>query len=419
MKALIFITGLIFGLWLSKVKAQYNLDAYIDIALKNNPSLKAYQFRSNAMQQKIKPSKALDDPMLSIGIMNLPTNFSFGQDMMTMKQIGIHQNFSVSKKYFLKGNIAQKEFEASVYQTKAQELFITKQVKQQYYDLYAQTKSIEITQHSIDILKTYIEIANTKYSTGHGTQQDVFKAQVELTKMQSELITMKSMKENMIAAFNTLLYRNISDSVVIPTEIKFQKIDLQMDSLVKDALQNNPELLSLKEILNRDSIAFKLAETSKIPDFSAELWYGQRQATTPDGKKAPDMLGFGFGLTLPVYSKQKQNPFIAESRINIQTSQSQIEALQNEIKLMLHHAMTEILKNEKLISLYEKQLIPQAIENLNSGIIGYQQDKIDFMTLTDNFISLYNYRIQYYQLIADYYKAITELETLTGKKIKL
>lgn len=419
MKALIFITGLVFGLWLSKVKAQYNLDAYIDIALKNNPSLKAYQFQSNAMQQKIKPSKALDDPMLSIGIMNLPTNFSFGQDMMTMKQIGIHQNFSVSKKYFLKSNIAQKEFEASVYQTKAQELFITKQVKQQYYDLYAQTKAIEITQNSIELLKTYIEIANTKYSTGQGTQQDVFKAQVELTKMQSELIKMKSMKENMIAAFNTLLYRNISDSVVIPTEIKFQKIDLQMDSLVKDAFQNNPELLSLKKILNRDSIAFKLAETSKIPDFSAELWYGQRQALMPDGKKAPDMLGFSFGLTLPVYSKQKQNPFIAESQINIQTSQSQIEVLQNEIKLMLHHVMTEILKNEKLISLYEKQLIPQAIENLNSGIIGYQQNKIDFMTLTDNFISLYNYRIQYYQLIADYYKAITELETLTGKKIKL
>ena len=89
--------------------------------------------------------------------------------------------------------------------------------------------------------------------------------------------------------------------------------------------------------------------------------------------------------------------------------------MQNELQQMLHHAMIDANKNEKLMALYKKQLIPQATETLNSGIIGYRQNKIDFMTLTDNFLSLYNYRLQYYQAIADYYKAIAELEMLTGK----
>ena len=73
---------------------------------------------------------------------------------------------------------------------------------------------------------------------------------------------------------------------------------------------------------------------------------------------------------------------------------------------MIHHAIIDATKNEQLISLYEKQLIPQASENLNSGVIGYQQNKIDFLTLTDNFLSLYNYRLLYYQALADYMKAI-------------
>ena len=170
-------------------------------------------------------------------------------------------------------------------------------------------------------------------------------------------------------------------------------------------------------MLSKDSVSYLLAKTSKTPDFNTSLWYGQRQALNSDGSKARDMLGLSFGLTLPIYSGKKQTPLISESNIRIQKSQSQVEAAQNEIELMIHHAMIDANKNEKLISLYEKQLIPQATENLNSGITGYQQNKIDFMTFTDNFISLYNYRLQYYQFIADYMKAIAELEMLTGKKI--
>lgn len=75
--------------------------------------------------------------------------------------------------------------------------------------------------------------------------------------------------------------------------------------------------------------------------------------------------------------------------------------MQNETELMVHHAMIDANKNQKLISLFEKQLIPQAEQTLSSAIIGYQENKIDFLTLTDNFLSLYNYRLQYYQAVAD------------------
>ncbi len=399
------------------VSAQAPLDSYIDTALKNNPSLHAYNYESQALQQKIKPSKAWDDPMLYIGVMNLPVDFSFTKDMMTMKQIGIQQNFSVGKKYAWRGTVAQKEYEASTYNLEAQKLLLIKQVKQQYYDLYAQTKAIEITEKSIEVMKSYIEIANTRYSTGQGTQQDVFKAQVELSKMQEELIKLQSMKGDMIAMFNTLLARNKMDSVIVPSQIKFQEITIGMDSLMHDADVNSPIVLSSKISLSKDSASYMLARASKIPDFNTGLWYGQRQAIMPDGSKAPDMLGFTFGITLPVYSKQKQNPLIAGSLITIEKSQSEVSAAQNEVELMIHHGIIDALKNKRLIVLYNTQLIPQATANLNAGITGYQENKIDFMTLIDNFLSLYNYQLEYYQAVADYYKAIAEIEMITGKKL--
>lgn len=399
------------------IRWETSLQGYIDTALKNNPSLHAYHFQNNALQLKIKASKAWDDPMLYAGVMNLPLNFSFTGDMMTMKQIGIQQNFSVGKKYSLKSAVAQKEYESSGYTVLAQQLLLIKMVKQQYFDLYAIEKNIVTMQNSIEAMKNYFNIANSRYSIGQGTQQDVFKAQVELTKMQQELIKMESTREDMIAIFNTLLYRDKGDSVEVPSEIRFQVIDLAMDSLMTEAFANNPMLLSTKTMVGKDSASYQLAKASKIPDFNANLWYGQRQGLNPDGSKAKDMLGLTIGITLPIYSKQKQNPLIAESAFNIQKSQSQLEATQNEIELMIHHALIDAAKNEKLISLYEKQLIPQATANLNAGITGYQQNKIDFMTFSDNFISLYNFRLEYEQAIADYMKAIAELEMLTGRNL--
>ncbi|MEO6883454.1 MAG: TolC family protein [Bacteroidia bacterium] len=417
MKRKLFFCGCFVVFACIRILAQTTLAAYIDTALKNNPSLQVYTYESSALQQEIKSAKALNDPQLNAGIMNLPSNFNFTDDMMTMEQVGIEQSFSVGKKYFLRNDVAEKNYEVSTYNVKAQQLLLIKEVKQIYYDLYTQNKMIEITKKNIEILKSYIDIANTKYSTGQGTQQDVMKAQVEVSKMQEQVIDAQSMKEYLTATFNTLLSRDIMDSVELPEEISFQKINLLMYPLMQEVAVNNPMVLSSKITQSKDSAFYLLANTSKTPDFTAGFWYGERQATMIDGSKASNLLGFTFGMNLPLYYKKKQNPLIAEASIKMQESQSVAEATQHQYQLDLHHVLIDAYRNEKIISLYQTQLIPETTENVAAGITGYQENKIDFMTLIDNFLSLYNYQLKYYQAIADYYKAVAGIEMVTGKKL--
>ena len=227
------------------------------------------------------------------------------------------------------------------------------------------------------------------------------------------------MQAHILSTFNTLLGYNMRDMILVnvPAEIEFREIELPTDSLTSEADANSPGVLLLKSKLGIDSASYKLAKTSKIPDFNTGVWYGQRQYIMPDGSKAPDMLGFTFGITLPLYSKRKQDPLIAKSEISIQQLQSELVAKQNDVELMVHHSIIDAYQDEKLILLYSSQLIPQATENLNAGITGYQENKIDFMTLIDNFLSLYNDQLQYHQTIADYYKSIAEIEMLTGRRL--
>ena len=74
-------------------QTRLNLDQLIEEALENNPEILAAKKRGEVYREKVPQASALEDPMLEFGIINLPTNFSFRDEDMTMKEIGISQKF--------------------------------------------------------------------------------------------------------------------------------------------------------------------------------------------------------------------------------------------------------------------------------------------------------------------------------------
>ncbi|MEN3038166.1 MAG: TolC family protein [Candidatus Kryptonium sp.] len=394
-----------------------NLDDYIEIALENNADLKALELQVEALEKRIKQAGALSDPMLMFGVVNLPTSLSFTQDMMTMKEFGFSQMLMYPEKYSLMREMAQKDYEIAkeIYQSKKLELIAS--VKMLYFEIYYMTKAIEITNKSIDLLKDFVKIASTRFATGQGIQQDVLKAQVELSKMMGELINMEAERKSMIVKFNALLYRKPTDSVAVPSELEIVKFNKSYNELENLAFENNPMIIAMKKMIEKDKFMNQLAKMELIPDFEIKFSYGQRSFVDQFGMRAHDMLSFSIEINLPVYFWQKQNLKIQETAIVASQSEARLAVMKNEVSRMLQETMNKIEKNMKLVELYKSGLIPQATQNLNVGLIGYQVGKIDFMTLVDNFMSLYNYQIQYEKIIADCNSKLAELEMLIGMKI--
>ncbi|CUT04279.1 TolC family protein [Candidatus Chrysopegis kryptomonas] len=413
-----FIKSLILLLIFPYLSFSQTLDDYIKIAVENNPELNSYKIQMEAISKRIRQAKTPADPMLMVGITNLPVNFSFTSDMMTMKEIGISQMLMYPEKYSLMGKMAEKDYEIAkeIYESKRLELIAN--VKMLYFEIYYMTRAVEITKKSIDLLKDFIKITSTRFATGQGIQQDVLKAQVELSKMTDELIRMETERKNIIVRFNSLLYRKASDSVYIPDEISFVEFKKSYDEIEKLAFENNPMIIAMKKMVEKDSIMTQLAKKEIIPDFEIKFSYGQRSAVDPLGMKALDVLSFSIGFNLPIFFRSKQNLRIQETMLNVSQSEAKLLAIKNEISKMIYEKLNEIDGDLKLIDLYKNGLIPQATQNLNVGLVGYQVGKIDFMTLVDNFMTLYNYQIQYEKIFASYNSKIAELEMLAGTNLR-
>ena len=400
--------------------APLKLSELVDEALKNNPEIKALKNRFEALSQRPSQEGTLDDPKLMLGITNLPTDkFNFNSEPMTQKEIGISQMFPFPGKLKLKSEIAQKEADAAEkeYHHKVNET--SEKVKQAYYELFYTHKSIGITEKNKNLLKEFIKIAETKYSVGQGIQQDILKAQVELSKIINEEIKLEQEKETTEAMLNSLLSRNPQSPVGKPDEFEKTELKFSIEELIKMAESNMPLLLGTKDSVDKYEKSYSLAKKDYYPDFEVNLGYGQRDRLRTGGtsEDLPDMISATVTINLPIWRNSKLDKKVEESLANKRMAEEQYNSMKNEINFNLKDIIAEVKKGEKLLELYKTGIIPQATQSLESAIAGYQVSKIDFLTLIDNQITLFNYEMEYYRVLSDYEKKLAKLETMVGTKL--
>ena len=390
------------------------LNDVIEEALNKNPDVLAAKSKWEVFKERPPQAGSLDDPMLGLGIVNLPTDtFSFRQEDMTMKEVSLTQRLPYPGKRGLRSEVAQKEAEAAFSDYEEVKVKVSRDVKMAYYELFFVNKAIEVTEKNREILKLLNQIAETKYSVGEGIHTDVFKAQVELSKMIDELIMLNQNRRTLKSKLNTLLHRPPFAPLGDPEAVSLEKFSADPEELVKAASERRPSLQSVKRMIERSTASLKLAERDYYPDFDIKLAYGQRDSSPTGGR--PDMVSAMVGFNLPIWYKSKQSRKVAESQKDIQATKDQLTALTNEIRFMMSEKLIDIERAEKQIELLKTGIIPQATLSLDSAIASYRVNKVDFITLLDTEMTLFKYETQYYRLLTDYRKSIAEIEAAVGK----
>jgi outer membrane protein TolC len=395
-------------------KPRLNVDQLIEEALQNNPEISAAKMKWEVFKEKIPQAYALEDPMFGFGIVSLPTNFSFKDEDMTMKEFSISQKFPFPGKRPLMREMASKEAEAVSTEIEEKNNRIIKEVKAAYYDLSHVYRTTEVAQRNKKILEDFAKIVETRYSVGEGIQQDVFKAHVEVSKMVDELIMLSQRKKALEAKLNTLLNRPPETPLGEPEEVVFRKFFFTTEELQKMALEVNPTLKGMRKMIEAKGKAHALAKREYYPDFNFKFAYGQRD-NGPDMKRR-DMLTGMMEMNIPIFFKSKQDRKVAETKAEILATGAQYRAMKNEILFMITDMASMVQRSERQLELYKTGIIPQASLQINSAMSAYRVNKADFMTLLDSQMTLYKYELEYHQALTEYEKNVANLGATVGKQ---
>jgi cobalt-zinc-cadmium efflux system outer membrane protein len=397
-------------------KSVEDLQALVATALANNPEVKASEARWQVFSNRIAQARSFEDPMLMLKIQNgvIRAPLDFSKEAMTSKVIGVTQQLPFWGKRALKGEIAEKEAESYKWLVEERKLELTRMVKETFYQLYDIDRSLAIVDKNIRILDDFITLAETKYSVGQGLQQDVFKAQVERSKMLDLRISLEQQRKSGEATLNALLSRPASTPVGRIADLELQPLTLNSEQLEAIADETRPLLKSARAGIEKAGAGLSLAKKEYFPDFNVSLEYMQRNPAM--GNDGFDMYTLGLTFNLPVQTSRRQAA-VAESNAEIQTATEELHSIKNTIQAGVADLLAQMERRRKLTELYKTGILPQARQSLESSVIGYRVSKVDFLTMLDNMVTLFSYEREYYDSVADYQVKRAQLEALVGKEL--
>ena len=187
------------------------LDELVTEALDRNPEILAAGRKFDAATKRPSQVSTLPEPKFSF------TNFGVGHPASALNGsdfaylgIGVSQEFPLAGKAVSDEAMARKEADSERQMVLDAELRVISRLKQAYYDLSYSHKAIEIVEKNRDLLDKFTKIAEAKYRVGSGIQQDVLKAQVEISTLMQRLEMLGQQRGSLEAFINSLLNRPVS-----------------------------------------------------------------------------------------------------------------------------------------------------------------------------------------------------------------
>lgn len=398
----------------SSIWAPRHLARLIEEGLTNNQDIKSLEFQVKSLREEISVAGSLNDPRVGIALLNIPTDhFRFDQEPMTQKQIFIAQKIPWFGKLNLQSQKAAMKVIRQEAILKAKRLELAREIATAYYELSFIASGQKVNEKLIKMLTQLLRVSETRYASGQGLQQDVLQAQVELSKLLDEQITLGKKHRTLEDRINSLLNRE-SFIPVIPSEsLPYPDSVLEMDELQTQALKMNPWLKVKQAEIELANVEIELARKDYWPDLDFKVAYGQREEDSND-RDLPDFLSTSVVMNIPLWKNTRQDKKLEATKLSHQAALQSYQNLANGLPHKIDALVSDIRNIRKNYRLITDALMVQAELWARSSLSAYEVGKVEFSTMINAQIRLLRFELQSEDYLFSFYKKRAELEEVLG-----
>jgi len=374
-----------------------------------NPELAAARREVDASIARIRPAGAPPDPTISAGYMSgflRPPFFPSANTPDGLWQFGVTQEIPYPGKLAAKSAIASTVAERARWVVEVRHVELVADLKAAYAGVELADRSLGILDGTRDLLAQARAHAEAKFRVGRGPQQDVLRAQLEISTLHERVTMIRRDRANALAAVNAVLGRAPDTPLsTAPIVVDAPPPVAELQQLATD---RNPQVRRDEQQIAAGQAALTLARKEVLPDFGINVTT-QRKV---DGM--PWMYGVDVMATVPLFWQRKQRPMVAEATAMLGAARHVRETTRVQADAELTAASANADAARELMTLYTDSILPQARLAVESSIAAYQAGAVDFLTLLANITSVLTYDLAYQQQRAEYLRALARIEPLTG-----
>lgn len=320
-------------------------------------------------------------------------------------------------------------------------------IEEAYWNLVYSLENLKVRQQSLQLARDLLAKNQRAVEVGTLAPIDILTAQAEVASREAEILSAEAAVKNNEDRLRTII--NLPEAEVkLALPIKpvdkprFEEKEISLDEALLTAMQNRPELKSLKVELRNQDLNLSYAKNQLLPslDLTASYWSpgmsgdrivyadplsGNIIEVIPGGASGAiqDALGFKYknwsvSLTLDVplssvFSKARY----AQAKLNLEQAMLRLKNQEQLIFLEIRNTVRAVQTNYKIVQSY------RAARELAEKKLQAEEEKLRVGLTTNYFVLQYqrdlsNAQIAELKAIVDYTLSLANLEKAMGTILK-
>ena len=312
----------------------------------------------------------LPDPVLKLGIDNLPVNgpdrFSTTRDFMTMRRVGIMQELTRGPKRELRAQRFEREAERSLAEKDAALTTIQRETATAWLERYYAEAMARVLAAQVAQARLEVQAAEAAYRGARAGQSDVFAAHSTLAGLEDR----SSEFGRRVAVAKTTLARWVGEGADQPlaTAPAMNAIPLDTGAL-ETHLAGHPEIVAMTKQAEVAEAEARIAQAARTPDWTVEVAYQQR------GPDFSNMVSVGVSVPLPWDRANRQDREVSSKLAMAEQARAQRDEMLRAHVAEVRAMIFEWQNGRERLARYERDLLPLARDRAQAALAAYQGGK--------------------------------------------
>ena len=383
------------------------------IALSNDPLMESHKAVSRAWSNDAVADNQLPDPKLRFGMYNLPLDsLSASQEPSTQLRLGVQQSFPKGDSLELKQLQSEWRSKQELARALDRQGRVTRAIREDFFNLYYKVEAARIVQRSRKLFSQLVGITEAHYASGRVNQQDVLRADLELSRLDDRVIKIQTEEEMLRSKLSQWLGNAAWQSI----DSAFPELPATSVSDLNEVITKHPSISIETAKLEVSKQGVAIAKQQYKPGWSFGLEYRKRFGENPDSSERADMMAAMVTLDIPLFTENRQDKRVVASEEKMLAVRLMRDDKLRSLKRIYDSNLAKLNGLDKRANKYKTNLIKSAKNNSKAALKAYQSGVTEFTNLMRAHITELDIQLSDLRVRVDRALAVTQLLYVTGEK---
>ena len=382
------------------------LESVLSAARQLSPELAARALDTEAARARVMMAGSLPDPKMQVMSDEGDRTSGPRQNKMIYS---FEQDIPLWGKRDLRRDAAQAEVGQMQALARGADVELADRVKIAFARYYAAWQAVHRTEDLHKAIQGVARVTRERYTQGRGEQQDVFRAEMDTTRVATDIVRLDAALKTAQGQLNALLLRSAGAPLAPPERLRplpnLRSPDVVR--LIDRARQGNPGLAADAAALSGAEANRKLADKTWYPDVTLGASAIDRTGWGPPGYQA------WVGVKVPLQWGLHEGE-IRQAAAQAGAAQARLGVREQQIRSDLAETVAGFEGSRQAVDLIRRQLLPQAEALVRSGAASYAVDRTDLASVLRNEHDLSDIRLQLLAAEFDCQRQLAAIERLIG-----